>query len=58
VFIPPWNPGDPHRAVISISCDMCGVRFQFADGDGALCFNDARTEMSAWVLEALPRSGV
>lgn len=44
-------PDQPMRAVFAISCEICGTRFQFADGDGAFMFNDSRTELSAWVTE-------
>jgi hypothetical protein len=45
------KPGHPRRAIISIACQTCGALFKFADGAGSLCFNDARTDLSAWVIE-------
>jgi hypothetical protein len=50
-FVLPAKPEHPRRAIISISCATCGAGFQFADGAGALCFDDARLNLSAWVIE-------
>jgi hypothetical protein len=45
--------GMPLRAVLSVSCRDCGAGFKFAGGDGAICFNDERTELSAWIEEEM-----
>jgi len=52
LFSHPNESGEPLRVILSVSCDRCGGKFCFADGLGALCFNDERTEMSAWLVEA------
>jgi hypothetical protein len=52
LFPHPNEPGEPPRVILSVSCDRCGEKFRFAAGPGALCFNDERTEMSAWLVEA------
>jgi hypothetical protein len=52
VVMHPTQPGEPHRAVWQISCQDCAAVFRFVDGDGAICFNDDRTRMEAWVVEA------
>jgi hypothetical protein len=50
-FVLPAKPEHPRRAIISIACQTCGTLFRFADGAGALCFDDSRTNLSAWVIE-------
>jgi hypothetical protein len=52
LFPHPNQPGEPLRVIFSVSCDRCGGKFRFTDEPGALCFNDERTEMSAWLVEA------
>lgn len=52
VFLHPDDPMEAHRAVVTVRCEDCGAQFRFADGPGALAFNDQRTELSAWIVEA------
>jgi hypothetical protein len=54
IYLHQKDPGDLHRVALSIRCEECGMPFRFTDGDEAICFNDERTELSAWIVEAPP----